>query len=432
MFAWLKPLLQMFYAPARALGAVRDRAPLGGAAVLALLAQVALTVYALWPFLVRTFARAGALGAFGLLRDAAGTLFLLALAFIPALVLFANWFERRGSLRLVLQQEYAPLASAIYYAWAAANFAALPLVWLARRGGLEAQVIEQTRQRLELLAVQQNVPQNVLLLWTDPQQLTGSFAFVLVVPFFLLWALVAVRVVFRVSGLRALAVVVGSGFAFFLASPILSFVGPLLASPFLLMIVGFFLWGYLTEVRRTQRARANFRQNLEAATQNPADASAHYNLALIHLQRKELTEARQRFQRAIEIDAEEVDAHYQLGRISRMEQKLPEAIGHFGEVVTRAPQHAQHEVWREIGATYLSAAQFDDALDALERYLEHRPSDPEALYLKGRALAGTGRTREAAEAMRACIESVQTAPAYKYRADKRWLNEAQQFLRTQA
>ena len=29
-------------------------------------------------------------------------------------------------------------------------------------------------------------------------------------------------------------------------------------------------------------------------------------------------------------------------------------------------------------------------------------------------------------------DAVRTAPAYKYRADKRWLNEAQQFLRTQA
>jgi hypothetical protein len=34
--------------------------------------------------------------------------------------------------------------------------------------------------------------------------------------------------------------------------------------------------------------------------------------------------------------------------------------------------------------------------------------------------------------MTACVEAVRTAPAYKYRADKRWLNEAQQFLRTQA
>jgi hypothetical protein len=34
--------------------------------------------------------------------------------------------------------------------------------------------------------------------------------------------------------------------------------------------------------------------------------------------------------------------------------------------------------------------------------------------------------------MQACIEAVKTAPAYKYRAEKRWLNEAQQFLRSQA
>ena len=34
--------------------------------------------------------------------------------------------------------------------------------------------------------------------------------------------------------------------------------------------------------------------------------------------------------------------------------------------------------------------QFEDARDALERFLEHRPSDPEALYLMGRAHAGLG------------------------------------------
>jgi hypothetical protein len=33
--------------------------------------------------------------------------------------------------------------------------------------------------------------------------------------------------------------------------------------------------------------------------------------------------------------------------------------------------------------------------------------------------------------MQACIEAVKTAPAYKYRLSKRWLNEAQQFLRSQ-
>jgi len=31
--------------------------------------------------------------------------------------------------------------------------------------------------------------------------------------------------------------------------------------------------------------------------------------------------------------------------------------------------------------------------------------------------------------MHACIEAVKTAPAYKYRSDKRWLNEAEQFIK---
>ncbi len=50
----------------------------------------------------------------------------------------------------------------------------------------------------------------------------------------------------------------------------------------------------------------------------------------------------------------------------------------------------------------------------------------------GRALAGLGHNLEAAERLRACIEAVQAAPAYSYRTEKRWPNEAQQFLRSLA
>ena len=91
--------------------------------------------------------------------------------------------------------------------------------------------------------------------------------------------------------------------------------------------------------------------------------------------------------------------------------------------------HAQNEIWREIGATYLAAGQFGDARDALEKFLDRRNNDPEGLYLIGRAYAGLGDTQEATSSMQACIEAVKTAPAYKYRMEKRWLNEAQQFLK---
>ena len=139
--------------------------------------------------------------------------------------------------------------------------------------------------------------------------------------------------------------------------------------------------------------------------------------------------ARERFERAVDIDADEVDAHYQLGRIARAQNRWADAIGHFEQVVAHDRTHAQHEIWREIGATYIAAGQFGDARDAMERFLDHRQMDPEGLYMMGRAHAGLGHSREATSSMQACIEAVKTAPAYKYRTEKRWLNEAQQFLK---
>ena len=432
MLDWLKPFLMMFYAPVRAFGLVRDRAPLGAAAALAVGAKVVYTLYTQWPFLAAQMETGGALVSFGVLGGTVGSMLLVAVIFVPGLIFFANVFERRGSFGLVLQQEFAPAASAVFYAWAAAHIAALPLAVLARASGFEAERLAELRQFWETFGRQQNATPEVLAQLTDPQQLALSLSAAFVLPFFLLWTLMGVREVFRLSWPRAAASMVGGGVVMILLSPLLGLLGRFLASPLLLVILFLLLRGYFGEVMRTQRARASFRQNLEAATLNPADASAHYNLGLIHLQRKELDEAKASFTRAVEIDADEVDAHFQLGRICRMQNDLPGAISRFEQVVARDQSHSQHEIWREIGATYLDAGQYSDAHDALERFLERRQADPEGLYLMGRALAGMGRTREAADSMRACIEAVKTAPAYKYRAEKRWLNEAQQFLRTQA
>src|SRR6185295_6016446 len=143
----------------------------------------------------------------------------------------------------------------------------------------------------------------------------------------------------------------------------------LLASPFLLVMVFLLLRGYFSEITRAQRARESFQQNLEAATLNPADASAHYNLGLIHQQRGEFDSARERFERAVQIDEEEIDAHYQLGRIARQQKRFPDAIRNFEQVVTRDPGHSQNEIWREVGATYIAAEQFEDGRFALEQFL---------------------------------------------------------------
>ncbi len=432
---WLRPLLLLFYAPSRAMAEARDRAQLGPAVALAFAAQGALLVYALWPYLsgVGGSSLRGAGGPFSVAWKAAESVLFLAVGFVPVAIFVANLFERRGSFGVALSQEYAGMASAVFYVRAASSLLALPLVALSRLSGFEATVLEESRKSYEMLAQRGFIAPEALPLLLEPAMMLEASASSLALPFLIVGLVIAFRGVFSFSWPRSAAAFLVSVLCMI---PVVIVLAPLfgwvLGSPFLLIIFLLLMRGYIGELMRGQRARASFRQNLEAATLNPADASAHYNIGLIHLQRRELAAARERFERAISIDAEEVDSHYQLGRIARSEGRLADAIKHFEQVVVRDPTHAQHEIWREIGATYVHAGQFADAENALERFLDKRQSDPEGLYLMGRAYFGQGRLREAKEWMQRCVEAVRTAPAYKYRTEKRWLNEAQQFLRSQA
>jgi tetratricopeptide (TPR) repeat protein len=420
----------MFSAPARALRLVRDRAPLAPSFLVALVSQVLYNYFIQWLYLRSAFHAPRPRVFFTSLFQSAISPLLIAVIIVPVIIIMANLLERRGSLGLVIRQEYAAMASTAFYALTAANLIAIPLSFLASVSGIQAAYVESAMQSAG--QYQSLLPAELHSQLSNPRFHAENLFRSIKLFSFIFWAVVAVREVFRQSIWRSIAILLASSIVVFITAPVWTVLfGTIFASPFLLLLLFFLLRGYIGELTRGQRARASFKQNLEAATLNPADASAHYNLGLIHQQRGELDAALERFHRAIEIDAEELDAHYQLGRIARAQGRLPDAIRHFEQTVSRDQTHAQHEIWREIGATYIAAGQYSDARDALERFLDHRQLDPEGLYLMGRAHAGLGHQREAAASMQACIEAVRTAPAYKYRTEKRWLNEAQQFLRSQ-
>ena len=432
MFNWLRLILMMLYAPMRALREVRDRAALAPAALVALITHAIFFFSISWFYLGRLINPGRPLAIVFVFFQSAGSLVIIALIFCPLALFLANLFERRASFRLLLQQEYSALAATMFYALSASSVITTILTLAGQLTGVQQSlavrmlgVVMAQRSQLnpEMLAA---LEAGIL----GPELIAAGISVMVLAAVFAVWAILGLRVVFRLTWLRSVIVVVVSGTLLLPAYKLIPIVGSILASPFLLLILFLLLRGYVSEITRTQRARESFRQNLEAATLNPADSSAHYNLGLIHQQRGELEAARERFERAVQIDDDEIDAHYQLGRIAIEQKRLADAIRHFEQVVSRDPAHAQHEIWREVGATYLAAGQFEDARNALEQFLDRRPSDPEALYLMGRAHAGMGHQREAASSMQACIEAVKTAPAYKYRADKRWLNEAQQFIKS--
>ena len=421
----------IFYSPVRGMREIRDRS-LAPVAFFAFLAQAA------YSFLTDRFSGAGSSGIVSELFSSAKIVVLVAVVLVPILTLVANTFERRGSFRVVITQEYAPVAATMLYVLTFANVISILLAVIAHYSGLQAQHFALLVQNSDNTAATMrawfgDTPEVALTLeqLKDPVQVAQSLFLTPKVLLFSIGTVIGVKDVFRTSFARAFGISVISAFG-------VSFVGPIayrlfsgvLGSPFLLFIVFMLLRGYFSDIMGTQRAKAAFKQNLESATLNPADASAHYNLGLIHQGRGELDQARERFERALQIDDGEIDASYQLGRIARQQKRYPDAIQNFEHVVTRDPAHAQYEIWREVAATYIAAGQFEDARMALDRFLEHRPSDPEGLYLMGRAHAGLGHKREATSLMQACIEAVKTAPAYKYRSSKRWLNEAQQFIKS--
>ncbi len=409
----LTPLIKLFYNPRQAMIEISAESPYFAGAALALLGTFA--YYELLSGrlskIVAAFSNDRSMGLFasfvlltyqvvrGMISQASPILFLV-VVFVPACLLATSLTHRRASFSVLLQHEYGALVSCALYGWAAAHFImVIPAALIHRPVGPNAAALEAALRLVPL-------------------------------PYFIFLIVVAAHAVLRIGYGGAMGVV-ALGSLSLLALPLLPRLSFILTSPFLLIIVIILLRNLLGDMVSAQRARENFKRNLEAATLNPADSSAHYNLGLIYQQRRQYAEAKSSFARAIEIDPDETDAHYQLGRIAREEGRLADAIGHFDAVVSRNPEHSQNEAWREIGWTYFQAGQLEDARAAFERFIEKRPSDAEGRYRYGLTLHRLGRVDEAAAEMQACIEAVRTSPAYKYRAEKRWANEAQAFLRSQ-
>ena len=120
MVDWLKVLGMIFYAPLRGMREVRDRGSLFPAIICAYISQVAYVFAVQWLSGNKTFMTRPEIVASSLFQSAT-SLLPIAIVLVPLLALTANLFDRRGSFGLVLQQEYASLASVVFYVLIAAN-----------------------------------------------------------------------------------------------------------------------------------------------------------------------------------------------------------------------------------------------------------------------------------------------------------------------
>jgi tetratricopeptide (TPR) repeat protein len=271
-----------------------------------------------------------------------------------------------------------------------------------------------------------NIPV-ALIARVAPLPLLGAVA-VLAYLYFAVLMFFAVRTVFGTeNGVAAVSVglsVIPLAGAVVVWGP-LRFVLGWLASPFFLFYALYYLGGEFRNMGAGLRRRQNFSRMLQAAAVNPHDADAQYQLGLIHQQRRQYSQAAERFKAAVAIDPTETDAHFQLGRMAREQGRLDDALAHFQVVLKQDEKHNLSEILRETGATYLARGQYEDACRELSIYLERRPYDPEGLYHYGQTLERSGDIAQAREMYGRAVEAARTAPRYRRRYTARWSRMAQ-------
>ena len=373
-------LFRLFWEPAAAMSAILDHGSLLFASIMVVSASV----------LVQYGARGSLSFSLALLP-----LLVLAVIYVPGTVLLTNLIARLGVLGTVFQRDYSPLLTCAAMAWAAINIPVIFAAWIAPLGLLPAAAI-------------------------------AACLYFTVLMFF------AVRTVFGVGNSTAAGV---TGLSWILLLAAIFLLGPItlimrwLSSPFLLFFVFYFLRGELANRGAGMRTRQNFHRMLEAAALNPHDGDAQYQLGLIYQQRRQYTESIERFKDAVEIDPSENDAHFQLGRIALEQGRLEDALERFRIVMDQDEKHNSSEIVRELGALYVAARQYADALPKLETYVERRPYDPEGLYYYGIALEQSRDATRAREVYGRAIEAARTAPAFRRRYTAQWSRRAQKQLR---
>jgi tetratricopeptide (TPR) repeat protein len=372
-------LLRLWYQPGAAMSEILDRGSLLFASLAALCVSILLQAGADRPLPFSFYT----------------PLLLLAVVYVPGVLLLGTLLARLGALGTVFQRDYSPLLTCTAMAWSAAE---LPLV---------------------------------LAEWTAPLPVLAIIAG-LAGLYFAVLMFFAVRTVFGAETGVSVGIVCLSWIplvgAALLWGP-LSFVFRLLASPFFLFYLIYYLRSEFSNLGAGLRSRQNLHRMLEAAAINPHDGEAQYQLGLIHQQRRQYTEAIRRFQAAVAIDPTETDAHFQLGRIAREQGRVQDALAHFETVLRQDEKHSLSEIHRELAGVYLALGRVEDARRELAIYEERRPYDPEGLYYYGLVLEQSGNPAGAREMYLRAVEAARTAPRYRRRVVARWSRLAQKQAR---
>jgi len=140
----------------------------------------------------------------------------------------------------------------------------------------------------------------------------------------------------------------------------------------------------------------------------PDDAEAHNNLGGLLAKQSQIDEAIRHFQEATRLEPDHPFAHYNLGNALLIKGQIDEAIRQFQEVIRLKPDHA--EAHYNLGTVLGSRGRTDEAITQYQEATRLNPGNADAHYNLGLALASKGQTEEAIRRFEAALKGKPNYP----------------------
>jgi tetratricopeptide (TPR) repeat protein len=143
-----------------------------------------------------------------------------------------------------------------------------------------------------------------------------------------------------------------------------------------------------------EEAESEYRAILK---QNPSLPGIHFRLGRALLSKPNpspsvANDAKEEFQKELQIDPNNAGAEYVLGELARQSQDWDEAVAHFSRATKLDPQFG--EAFLGLGMSLLAEKRYSDAVAPLERVVKLQPGNPDAHYNLAMAYSRVGRKQE--------------------------------------
>ncbi len=122
----------------------------------------------------------------------------------------------------------------------------------------------------------------------------------------------------------------------------------------------------------------------------PDDASGYYALGFVLRALQQVPEARQEFEKSIQLQPVQTESYFCLGLLDLDENKLADASKHFAEALKQDPKHAG--ALTGVGRVAFQRKQYLSAVDVLQQAIASDPNLREAHYYLGMAYGRLGRS----------------------------------------